>query len=178
MPRTVCSITPVIWSFTMIAAEYAGMQSGIAAATAPIDGAKRGAMLRSSRLPQRGQGSPARRKSTAISQTSHDGRRRAGIASRSGRISFQTLPPFNASRPAMVLASAYSLIAILLFRQPGLFLGGTADVILFLAGLTGAYEYLPERGRLGTGIWHDMGVSAAAMLVLVAAISVVLWPLR
>src|SRR5438874_1381906 len=83
----------------MIAAEYAGMQSGIAAATAPIEGAKRGAMLRSSRLPQRGQGSPARRKSTAISQTSHDGRRRPGIASRSGRISVETLRRSRARAP-------------------------------------------------------------------------------
>src|ERR1043165_6101118 len=54
------------------------MQSGIAAATAARAGAKRGPMSRLRRLPQRGQGSPARREATAISQTAPEGGRGAG----------------------------------------------------------------------------------------------------
>lgn len=81
-------------------------------------------------------------------------------------------------RPAMVLASAYSLVAIYLFNQPDLFVGGFASVALFLTGLTGAYRLLPARTPLGEGLWHDMGVSAAAVAVVVAALSVVVWPLQ
>lgn len=81
-------------------------------------------------------------------------------------------------RPAMVLAAAYSLIAIFLFNQPDLFWGGGASLALFLTGVTGAYRWLPAREPLGTGLWHDMGVSAAASLIIVAALGVVLWPLR
>jgi hypothetical protein len=80
-------------------------------------------------------------------------------------------------RPAMVLASAYSLVAIYTFGHPELFWGGAADLVLLLTGLTGAYRYLPAREPLGRGLWHDMGVSAATALVLVAAMGVVLFPL-
>jgi hypothetical protein len=80
-------------------------------------------------------------------------------------------------RPAMVLASAYSLIAIYRFGQPDLLWGGAADLVLLFTGLTAAYRWLPERGRLGAGVWHDLGVTAATTLVLVAAIGVVMWPL-
>ena len=80
-------------------------------------------------------------------------------------------------RPAMVLAAAYSLIAIFLFNQPDLFWGGAASLTLLITGLTGAYRLLPERDPFGTGVWHDMGVSAATTLVVIAALGVVLWPL-
>lgn len=80
-------------------------------------------------------------------------------------------------RPAMVLASAYSLIAIALFNEPDLFWGGAASLVLLFTGLTGAYRWLPKRAPLGAGLWHDLGVSAAATLVLIAALGVVMWPL-
>ena len=80
-------------------------------------------------------------------------------------------------RPAMVLASAYSLIAIVLFNQPDLFWGGAASLVLLLTGVTGAYRWLPNRAPLGKGVWHDMSVSAATTLVLIAALGVVWWPL-
>jgi hypothetical protein len=82
------------------------------------------------------------------------------------------------TRPAMVLASAYSLIAIFLFNQPDLFLGGGASLALLLTGVTAAYRWLPRREPLGAGIWHDMGVSAATTVVLIAALSVVILPLQ
>ena len=81
-------------------------------------------------------------------------------------------------RPAMVLAAAYSLIAIFLFNQPDLFWGGGASLALLLIGLSGVYRRLPARTPLGAGLWHDMGVSAATTLVVIAALSIVLWPLR
>lgn len=80
-------------------------------------------------------------------------------------------------RPAMVLAAAYSLVAIFLFNQPDLFWGGAASLTLFFTGLTGAYRLLPERAPLGTGLWHDMGVSAATAFVLIAAFGIIVWPL-
>lgn len=80
-------------------------------------------------------------------------------------------------RPAMVIASAYSLVAIFVFGQPDLFWGGGADLVLLLTGFTGAYQWLPEHGRFGTGVLHDMGVSAATTAVLIAAIAIVVWPL-
>ena len=81
-------------------------------------------------------------------------------------------------RPALVLASVYSLVAIFTFGEPDLFWGGAADLVLLLTGLTGAYRHLPAREPLGSGVWHDMGVSAAATAVLVMALGVVFWPLR
>ena len=81
-------------------------------------------------------------------------------------------------RPAMVLASAYSLVAIYLFNQPDLYLGGGASLALLLTGVTGAYRLLPERDPLGTGLLHDMGVSAATAIIVIAALTVVIWPLQ
>ena len=81
-------------------------------------------------------------------------------------------------RPAMVIASAYSLVAIFLFNQPDLVWGGAASIALLVTGLTGGYRWLPAREPLGKGLWHDMGVGAATTLVLIAAMSIVIWPLR
>ena len=81
-------------------------------------------------------------------------------------------------RPAMVLASAYSLVAIYLFNQPDLFWGGAASLALLVTGVTGAYRLLPTHEPFGAGLLHDMSVSAATTVVVVAALSVVLWPLR
>ena len=52
--------------------------------------------------------------------------------------------PFTAAtRPLLVLASAYSLVALALMGQGELWPGATVDVALLLTGLTGAYKYLP-----------------------------------
>lgn len=94
-------------------------------------------------------------------------------------LGFFDVRPFKwMMRPAMVLAAAYSLIAIFLFNQPDLFLGGGISLMLLVTGLTGLYRKLPARAPLGAGLWHDMGVSAATTLVVIAALGVLLWPLR
>jgi hypothetical protein len=46
-------------------------------------------------------------------------------------------------RPAMVLASAYSLIAISRFGQGGMWWSATADLALFVIGLSGVYLFPP-----------------------------------
>ena len=53
--------------------------------------------------------------------------------------------PFAAAmRPAMVLASAYSLVLVWRFGQGGLWWVAAVDVALFVIGLTAAYRYLPD----------------------------------
>jgi hypothetical protein len=47
-------------------------------------------------------------------------------------------------RPLLVLASAYSLLAIATLGAVGPWWGGGVDVALLLMGLSGAYRYLPE----------------------------------
>ena len=66
----------------------------------------------------------------------------------------------------------------LLFNEPSLFWGGGVSLALLLTGVSGAYRLLPEPAPLGSGLSHDMGVDAVASLVIVAALGVVLWPLR
>ncbi|HEX8028527.1 MAG TPA: hypothetical protein VF491_08700 [Vicinamibacterales bacterium] len=46
-------------------------------------------------------------------------------------------------RPAMLLASAYSLIAISRFGQGGMWWSATADVALFVIGLSGLFLFAP-----------------------------------
>ena len=54
------------------------------------------------------------------------------------------LRPFTAAtRPLLVLASGYSLVALGLFGQGDLWWGATLDSALLLTGLTGAFKYLP-----------------------------------
>jgi len=53
--------------------------------------------------------------------------------------------PFSSMmRPAMVLASAYSLILMWRLGQSDLWFGAAIDVGLFLIGLTAAYRLLPD----------------------------------
>ena len=55
------------------------------------------------------------------------------------------LRPFSSMmRPAMVLASAYSLVLIWRFGQGDLWWGAAVDAALFLTGLTAAYRHLPD----------------------------------
>jgi uncharacterized protein YndB with AHSA1/START domain len=87
--------------------------------------------------------------------------------------------PFTAIvRAALVLASAYSLIAIWRMGAGGLWWGAGVDLALLLIGITGIYRYLPQRPAHLTGYWHALGVSAATAMVIYAAAAVVLWPLH
>lgn len=48
------------------------------------------------------------------------------------------------ARPLLVLASAYSLVAIYVIGSEGMMAGATVDVALFLIGLSGVYQRLPR----------------------------------
>lgn len=86
--------------------------------------------------------------------------------------------PFAAMmRPVLVVASAYSLVAIWTMGEGGLWWGAATDVALFLIGLIGLYNYLPSPPRR-SGFWHMSGVTVATALVIYAATAVVLWPLH
>lgn len=57
-------------------------------------------------------------------------------------------------QPAMVLASAYSLVLMWRFWQADLWFGAAVDVALCLTGLTAAYRHFPDS--------HDAPASPAA----------------
>jgi hypothetical protein len=84
--------------------------------------------------------------------------------------------PFTAVvRPFLVLASAYSLVAISTFGVGGFAWGAGLDVVLLLTGLTGAYRYLPA-AAVRTG-WRRAGtVCAATVFTIYVAGAMVLWP--
>ena len=69
--------------------------------------------------------------------------------------------PFTAAtRPLLVIASGYSLVALWVMGHGDLWWGAAVDVVLFVVGLTGAYNRLPAprpHGRLH----HAAGVIAA-----------------
>jgi hypothetical protein len=78
-------------------------------------------------------------------------------------------------RPALVLASAYSLIAIYTFGAGDLWWGAALDAVLLLAGLTGIYRRLPI-GPGHPGWPHRIGVAIATALTLYVGCAMVLWP--
>lgn len=89
------------------------------------------------------------------------------------------LRPFRSmTRPAMVLASAYSLIAIWRFGQGDLFWGAGVDAVLLLTGLTGAYRVLPAPPASSHPVRHALAIAFGAAFVLYAAVAVVAWPLH
>jgi hypothetical protein len=57
---------------------------------------------------------------------------------------FDVWPFSSMMRPALVLASAYSLILIWRFGQGELWWLAAVDAVMFLAGLTAAYRHLPN----------------------------------
>ncbi|HEX7281518.1 MAG TPA: hypothetical protein VF239_05645 [Vicinamibacterales bacterium] len=86
--------------------------------------------------------------------------------------------PFTAVvRPFLVLASAYSLIAIFTFGAGDLWWGGLVDAGLLLVGLSGVYKYLPA-ATPHPGLPHRLGVAIAAAFVLYVACAMVLWPVH
>ena len=87
--------------------------------------------------------------------------------------------PFTAAtRPLLVLASVYSLVALGLMGDGGLWWGATVDGALLLTGLTAAYRYLPAAHASRGRTWHAVGVTAAIAFLAYAACAAVLWPLH
>ena len=80
-------------------------------------------------------------------------------------------------RPALVLASAYSLISLSIMGDGGLWWGRALDVILLLTGLSGAYRYLPQP-ETRPGAVRVALESFAAGAAVYGAIAVVAWPLH
>ncbi|HEX6215655.1 MAG TPA: hypothetical protein VFZ38_12575 [Vicinamibacterales bacterium] len=86
------------------------------------------------------------------------------------------LTPFTAVvRPALVLASVYSLVAIFIMDAGDLWWGAALDVVLLLTALTGIYRKLPI-GPSHPGLPHRVAVSIGAVLVLYVGCAMVLWP--
>lgn len=70
--------------------------------------------------------------------------------------------PFtSATRPLLVLASVYSLIALYRLGQPDLWIGASIDGALLMIGLTGVYRYLPPPLAEGHPIRHSIAVLTA-----------------
>lgn len=78
-------------------------------------------------------------------------------------------------RPLLVVASAYSLVAISRVGQGDLWWGIAFDVLLLFTGLSGIYRYLPEP-RSHTRAAHRAGVAAAAAFLIYVAAAAMLWP--
>lgn len=85
--------------------------------------------------------------------------------------------PFTAlARPVLVVASAYSLVAIFVAGQGDLWWAVVVDPILLLVGATGVYRRLPAR-KPGGVVRRAFGAVGVAF-VLYATSAVVLWPLH
>lgn len=84
--------------------------------------------------------------------------------------------PFRyATRPALVLAAAYSLIGM--FRmQTGDAFAVTADVTLLLVGLTGIYRRLPAPPTQFEGYGHALRMTGGVAFVVAAVIVVLRIP--
>lgn len=76
-------------------------------------------------------------------------------------------------RPALVLASGYSLVSIWVMGTGGLWWGRSLDVVLLLTGLTGVYRYLPQPQFRGLAF-----ETVVVATVIYGAVAVVAWPLH
>ena len=85
--------------------------------------------------------------------------------------------PFTiVTRQALVLASGFSLVAIWRLGDSGLWFGAGTDLVLFVAGLSGLYRYLPEP-HPSRGPWHHaIGVTFAVAFITYVVCGTVLWP--
>lgn len=80
-------------------------------------------------------------------------------------------------RPAVVLASGYSLVAIWTFGAGDLWWGAALDVVLLFTGFAGIDRRLPIGERHGR--WpHRMAVATATSFLLYVAGAVALWPVH
>ena len=90
-----------------------------------------------------------------------------------------SIRPFAAiTRQALVLASAYSLVAIALMGVGGLWWGASVDIALLLCGFTGLYRFLPPTTNPTRGLLRSVTTAAAVAWVVYAATAVVVWPLH
>lgn len=87
--------------------------------------------------------------------------------------------PFSAAtQPLMVIASTYSLVALWRMGHGDLWWGGAVDVALLLAGLTGAYQYLPAAPEQPGRVRHALGLAIAWAFLAYVAAAAVLWPVH
>jgi len=88
------------------------------------------------------------------------------------------LAPFaSVVRPALVLASGYSLVAIFIMSAGDLWWGAALDVVLLLTAFSGLYRKLPI-GPSHPGLPHRIAASIGAALLLYVGCAMVLWPLH
>ncbi len=81
------------------------------------------------------------------------------------------------TRPLLVLASAYSFVAIWTMGNRDLWWGASVDFVLMLTGLTGLYRRLPVPARR-PGFWRAARSTAGIAAIAYAAAAVVSWPLH
>ena len=86
-------------------------------------------------------------------------------------------PCASVVRPLLVLASAYSLVAIWTMGSGDLWWGVVTDVTLLLTGLSGLDRHLPAHDPR-RGSWHTARVTAGVAVVMYATAAVALWPLH
>lgn len=90
-----------------------------------------------------------------------------------GLLGVRRLDP--AIRPALVLASAYSLIPLSVMGVSGFWWGRTLDVILLLTGLTGIHRFLPQPAVEASGARSVFRAIATAAAIY-GAVAVATWP--
>lgn len=81
-------------------------------------------------------------------------------------------------RPAMVLASAYSLIALFTFGQKGLAWAVAIDLALLLTAFAALYRFLPSPPQTSRGMIGKLTALAGIAFVIYCTIAVVSWPLH
>lgn len=87
--------------------------------------------------------------------------------------------PFTAAtRPLLVLASGYSLVALWTMGAGDLWWGAAVDVVLLLTGLSAAYTRLPAAPDSHGRLRHAIGVTAAVAFLAYAMCAAALWPLH
>lgn len=77
--------------------------------------------------------------------------------------------------PLMVLASAWSLVAIVCLGDPGLWFGAVSDLTLLLVGLWRGYAGWPAHPSHGRG-WHAAALAGGVCLVAYVGIAALSYP--
>lgn len=87
-----------------------------------------------------------------------------------------SIRPFTAiTRPALVVAAGWSLVAIFRLGDPGLWPGVVIDLALMFTGLTGVYQGMPEPHAHERGFKHATALAMAVGFVAYATCAGVLW---
>lgn len=82
-----------------------------------------------------------------------------------------------ATRPALVLASVYSLVSLSVMGTGGLWWGRSLDVVLFVIGITGLYRRLPAFDMTATRL-RLAGETVVTAVAVYGALAVVAWPIH